>query len=284
MHTPTLPEIRKVHRLIQECRDLGDDCAVWNDHLIRGMQLLVDGDVVAAGQIAGVRSGKFASLGLLDVGWERGFDRSGWNNGLALWMSNPYYSPVMCAGYRHVVEGIGPAVISPQEVLPENDWHRTEAYQAVIDAMGCVHHLGCVFGIPTGPDDTQIWVFNRGKGKRAFNEREQAIVEYLSEAITPLIGGTLAGFREVRPSQLAPRVRQVLACALEGDGDKQIALRLRISDHTVNQYMKLIYRHFHVNSRAELLSRWIKRGWGATVAWNTGELPYVHLDVADRCA
>ncbi len=56
-------------------------------------------------------------------------------------------------------------------------------------------------------------------------------------------------------------MRQVLACLLEGDGDKQIAARLRLSLHTVNEYTKVIFRHFGVRSRPELLTRWVRRKW-----------------------
>jgi DNA-binding CsgD family transcriptional regulator len=69
------------------------------------------------------------------------------------------------------------------------------------------------------------------------------------------------------PFELAPRVRQVLRCLLEGDGDKQIARRLGISPYTVNQYTKVIYRHFRVASRAELLALWIRRGYPKGFAW-----------------
>ena len=55
----------------------------------------------------------------------------------------------------------------------------------------------------------------------------------------------------------------MLRCLLEGDSDKQVAARLRLSPATVNEYTKRIYRHFRVTSRAELLARWVRRGWGA---------------------
>jgi DNA-binding CsgD family transcriptional regulator len=81
------------------------------------------------------------------------------------------------------------------------------------------------------------------------------------------VGGPLARFSDPSPCDLAPRVRQVLALLLQGDGDKQIASRLKISPHTVNQYLKTLYRHFRVESRAELLARWIRRGWGEQFPW-----------------
>jgi DNA-binding CsgD family transcriptional regulator len=54
---------------------------------------------------------------------------------------------------------------------------------------------------------------------------------------------------------------------LEGDSDKQIAKRLGISVHTVNQQAKSIFHYFGVSSRPELLARWVRRGWGRCLGW-----------------
>ena len=69
-----------------------------------------------------------------------------------------------------------------------------------------------------------------------------------------------------RGSASAVRLRQVLDCLLEGDSEKQVAARLGVTPPTVNQYVKAVYRHFRVNSRAELMARWIRihRRAGAT--------------------
>jgi DNA-binding CsgD family transcriptional regulator len=54
-------------------------------------------------------------------------------------------------------------------------------------------------------------------------------------AIALLVGGPLARANDPSPADLAPRVRQVLRHLLEGDGDKQIAARLGLTRHTVNE-------------------------------------------------
>jgi DNA-binding CsgD family transcriptional regulator len=59
----------------------------------------------------------------------------------------------------------------------------------------------------------------------------------------------------------------VLRCLLEGDGDKQIAARLGLTRHTMNQYVKTIFRHFGVQSRAELLARWVRRCYETQFPW-----------------
>ena len=62
--------------------------------------------------------------------------------------------------------------------------------------------------------------------------------------------------------------REVLRCLLEGDSDKQVAARLKMSKHTANGHTKAIFAHFGVSGRAELLARWLRRGWGRRLAWS----------------
>ena len=59
-------------------------------------------------------------------------------------------------------------------------------------------------------------------------------------------------------TDLAPRLARVLGCLLEGDGEKQVAKRLRLSPHTVREYVTLLYRHFDTHSRAELIAACVR--------------------------
>ena len=64
---------------------------------------------------------------------------------------------------------------------------------------------------------------------------------------------------EPGPDKLSPRLRQTLACLLEGDSEKQVAARLGLSQATAHQYVTALYRHFKVTTRAQLLAHVIKR-------------------------
>ena len=55
--------------------------------------------------------------------------------------------------------------------------------------------------------------------------------------------------------KLSRRERSVLLSLTNGETPRTIAKSLKISESTVNQYVKAIYRHFRVNSRARLLHR-----------------------------
>jgi DNA-binding CsgD family transcriptional regulator len=66
-------------------------------------------------------------------------------------------------------------------------------------------------------------------------------------------------------ARFGPRERQVLSIMLRGLGEKEIARELGISPNTVHSYVTNIYRYFGVDSRAALLSLWIKDGPSATL-------------------
>lgn len=57
---------------------------------------------------------------------------------------------------------------------------------------------------------------------------------------------------------LSPRMRETLERLIQGDSERQIALRLKISQHTVHVYVRQLYKRFNVNSRGELLARFIR--------------------------
>jgi DNA-binding CsgD family transcriptional regulator len=59
--------------------------------------------------------------------------------------------------------------------------------------------------------------------------------------------------------KMAPRLRQTLDLLLIGDGEKQIAAKLKLSPHTIHDYVKMVYRQFGVCSRAELLALWVRK-------------------------
>jgi len=62
------------------------------------------------------------------------------------------------------------------------------------------------------------------------------------------------------PEQLTPREREVLRLVSEGLGNKQIAERLAISEHTAKFHISSILGKLSVSSRAEAVSQGIKRG------------------------
>jgi len=60
---------------------------------------------------------------------------------------------------------------------------------------------------------------------------------------------------------LTPREREVLQLAAEGLANKQIALELEISEHTVKFHLSSLYTKLGVTSRTEAVRAGARRGW-----------------------
>jgi DNA-binding CsgD family transcriptional regulator len=234
-----LVQVCRIYGLLDDCRRLGDDCRLWLEKLVGGLQSLLDADGGNAAQFCtaapeetkpnGVAKGKYS---LTDA--EFFLDRSDRSYMLQ-------FGQELASG---MPDGAGQTVV--MQVAG------TATYADQITALSRIRGGAC---------DIQVLHVTRTPQRPPFDRRDVATMLFLAQLFGRAVGDSLAGFRERRPSELPPRVQEVLGGLLRGEGDKQIAQRLRISRHTVNQYVKLLYAYFDVKSRAELMSRWIKRGW-----------------------
>ena len=58
--------------------------------------------------------------------------------------------------------------------------------------------------------------------------------------------------------QLTDRERDILRCLASGLANKEIAVRLRISEHTVKTHLKAIFLKLEVSSRAGTVAAWLE--------------------------
>jgi DNA-binding CsgD family transcriptional regulator len=260
-------DVRAVYQLVGECRELGDDPAGWRRHLLATAARLTGSAVTI--EYEGLFLDPFRLTGIMDWGWETsGFDRA-----IFVRINEEYvrlgaeFNPMVPAYFAKRDASRGPC-LSRNDVLSDSQWYRSRYYQDWHSSVGADAMMYCILPLPaSGSPLNNLLVFIRPHRERDFTARHQAIVRELHEKVTTLIGGPLAGFHEPSPADLPPRVRQTLQCLLEGDSDKEVARRLGLGRYTVNQYTKVIFAHFGVESRAELLARWIRRGWGTKCAW-----------------
>jgi DNA-binding CsgD family transcriptional regulator len=257
-------DVRAVFHLVGECRELGDDPVAWRQHLLAGAARLTGADA------ARYYEGRWEPGGLTGVvnwGFENGFDRQivdlmdaefprqGFN-------FSPMFQPFMAA----LRQGLGPS-LTRADLLRDTEWYRSSFYRIYHAPSGADVMMYSTLPLPGGGGQLSGRTLIRAIGQPDFTPRARVIDRELHAAITALVGGPLARLDEPSPADLPPRLRQVLRCLLEGDADKQVAARLGLTRHTVNQYIKVIFRHFGVGSRAELLARWVRRGWGGRCAW-----------------
>jgi len=98
----------------------------------------------------------------------------------------------------------------------------------------------------------------RHTGRSAFNPRDAAITHLIFQESSGLHAAELPGEVEPLAESLTPRQRVVLAQLIDGCSARQIAANLGLSLHTANDHIKAIYKHFEVQSRAELMRRFMQ--------------------------
>lgn len=258
---------RAIIRLAGECRDLGDDAESWRSHLVQGLARLVDADLGSSGESGGHAGGPPRTLGVLHWQYSLFAGPKTYSDIFTALQDEPARYCILRRWYA--VQGRQDGAVSTRrKIYEDREWDASPSANFVHRPLGVDHVVTCFRAIPDGDGDVCMGtVLYRSRGRRDFGEREVAIVREAHAAIAPQVGGPLARFEGPSPRDLPPHMRRVLACLLEGDGDKQVAVRLGLSAYSVNQYTKGLYRHFGVRSRAELLARWLRRAYPDPPAW-----------------
>lgn len=101
-----------------------------------------------------------------------------------------------------------------------------------------------------------IVMLTRAAGEPPFTDRDAYLCELcLSEMAWPYTPHV--DYTDPRIDALQPRLKKVMRHLLEGDSEKQVALKLGLSPHSVHQYVKQLYAQLEVCSRGELLAQWV---------------------------
>ncbi len=257
-------DVTALLKLVGECRDLGVDTVAWREHLVLGLSALVDAEGGFTGEMAGCRALEPRDLGVVAAWRAEGPRFDELDPEVAEFVREPRHWFSQREYHRRNLSE-GGVCLTRRDFIDDRTWQASPDFAWVADLFGLDERLWCFRPLPVatpGADESLGLILFRQRGRPDFDGRSRLRVRLACEALAPIVGPRLARFADPSPAGLPPRVRQVLACVLEGDGDKQVAARLGIGEHTVNQYTKALFRHFHVRGRAELLSLWIRRGWG----------------------
>jgi DNA-binding CsgD family transcriptional regulator len=156
-----------------------------------------------------------------------------------------------------------------RQLISDAAWYRSVTWNEYRRPMRLDDQLSSVYRVSdTGA--ISVIALHRARDERPFSPHEHRLLDFFHGELGPLIGRALVSAREPGPDTLSPRLRQTLACLLEGDTEKQVAGRLGLSPMTIHQYVTALYRQFGVGSRAQLLAHAIKRvrrdGWSGLPA------------------
>lgn len=156
-------------------------------------------------------------------------------------------------GLALVREGRWPAVVLREQCVSDRMWYASAHCNEVRRPCGVDDCLNVLF--PAGhPHRYMGMCFSRVWGDRVrFTVRDRAILELMIRET----GQFLIEAAKPSPEGLSPRGQGVLRLLKGGLSEKEIAHALGLSPHTVHDYIKVIYKRYHVNNRASLMALWL---------------------------
>ena len=256
-------DISAVIRLVREVCDRWDDPIAWRSRLLEGLCVLLNAD---AGMMLTEHGGKPRRFGTLPVTSVVGLSPTKRS------LVQPAVSRMEQRDYEEVGENFLPGLTGLYDDLMHHGWVTAMRSQMVDDQTyhAAPHYLQFrkqldwddyvvsirIVDFPRRPEGISI---DRRHGAPRFGPREVTLLKLLHDEIAPLVGVRLATERHLCRDGLSNRLRQTLSLLLDGFSEKQAARELGLSDRTVHDYVTMLYKHFNVCSRAELLAYFIRR-------------------------
>ncbi|MBA3315421.1 MAG: hypothetical protein H0T47_19305 [Planctomycetaceae bacterium] len=245
-----LRDVRDVFRAVGECRELGSDREAWMRHALAAVRSLTPARVAAVGfqPPAGFQLMRDVRTPV-DDGLE-GTERAVFVE----YHATERYFDDPCF-HRYLEIRRPDLTIRTRRLASATEFERSGIWDWA-RGMGTGDHL---FSQRRVLDRRSCLNFSMWTPFRAapFERRDARLVRLLNMELARLVGPALYDGENPR-SALPPRLRKTLERLLLGDSEKQAALALGLSKATVHEYVGLLYRHFDVNSRSELMARCLR--------------------------
>ncbi|HEY7388072.1 MAG TPA: LuxR C-terminal-related transcriptional regulator [Bryobacteraceae bacterium] len=251
-----LPDAHQAFEILGECRELWADPREWRRHLLRRLAELTHCRVAFCLELAdeGGRIGDHL-LSAEDVGWETGRERRILVEGLTevplsfslLW--NAFASALTS---RRELTALQPALIDQRR------WQASEMYDRYIRPTRIGEGLMSAIRIERS-ETWDHWCICNDRGDPPPGPRERQLVALIHEQIARMYGRELTTWRDRSLKGLTPRRREVLRLLLDGRPEKEIAWAMGRTQPAIHEHIEYLYRHFGVNSRAQLAAYFLRR-------------------------
>lgn len=246
----SLAELRRAFRLIGDARDVGHDLAAWPTVLTTGLAPLIGAKVIIVGRIVLDRGEPPRNVHLSDCGWDSPLQREVWYQ---RYFHEHNYDRVETF-HRFLPAVSGLTTRTRGQLMDDAEWYRSFEFNEINRGLG-IDDMIASAASSKGPESRELFALCavRPVGGTPFGRRQRRLLHIFHHEFARQLGRSI--FLETGPfANLPPRLQRLLDCLLEGDGEKQAALRLGLSRHTIHEYAKLLYQHLDVSSRGELLA------------------------------
>jgi DNA-binding CsgD family transcriptional regulator len=241
-------ELRQALRLTNELRELPYDSDLQKGHALDGLCALVGAQVGLWAVVDGMAVGRPVLQNTLDRGWSGDSEREAFLRFLRAEQERTL-DPSM-PSLAQITEG--PLFTRTREQLVDDrTWYGSAHVQELRRVARVDHFIYTAMRISS--NEARCIAVHRPWGAKPFTERERLLIDmfhresqWLHDPSRPIESALLRG--------LGPRLQETLHALARGLSEKQVAAELGLSQHTVHDYVKALYRHFGVSSRSELLA------------------------------
>jgi DNA-binding CsgD family transcriptional regulator len=235
-----LGDVRNVFRLIGELREMGSDPQKWRPHMIKRLQKLLRAEIVISSEI---HFRKIAEkMRVIDIGWGCDSDQN-------IWQIQSEREDETPEAYWLLAGKPAPAPVAPgaaeEQLVPVKPAKPLYGGTCFVMSQYALPHAGAV---------DQLGL-HRASGDQPFSHAEHRLVRLFHVELGRLWKRDAIRRAKDPSADLPPRLTQTLAALLEGASEKQIALKLELSQHTIHNYVKALHQRFEVSSRGELLAK-----------------------------
>jgi len=249
-----LGDVRKAFRLVGEVRELGSDPQRWRPHMVLALRKLVNADVVVSSEIHFRKLKTTGRMKVFDIGWGSEPDGKVWQinteredeqpENFWLAMSAPVDRKT-AEGEEHAEGHSGHQGEHETELVPVRPTRNVHGGRYLILSQYALPHAGVVdqLGLHRAWDD------------KPFTAADHKLVRLFHVELGRLWKRDAIRRAKDPTTALPPRLTQTLNELLAGSSEKQIAVKLDLSRHTIHNYVKALHQRFGVNSRGELLAR-----------------------------
>lgn len=162
-----------------------------------------------------------------------------------------FHRPVM-----QLVGEAGHACLTRSTVWSDSSWYNAGVFQDTFRSLELDHFLVYVRYF-AGDSWSHLTIFRRA-GQPDFTHRDRNLIEVGLTSIVWMCPSVAETIPPDAFAGLSARQRTVMLLLLDGLARKEIASRLRITLHTVNDHVKALYEHFGVTSATELGARFLR--------------------------
>lgn len=248
-------DVSRAYQLIGECCDLWAEPSAWRRRLLEGTVDLTS-SMVGMMQTFWLTDQPVAPVlqEVASAGWP---DEATYRNYKRISEDNP---PMV--GIDHalgVMMKEGEVTIARHHHIPDDVWEKCTYFQSYMRPADSDHFIVNMRPGTSGPNAVDCYAVGRQLNDPRYSERDVKLIRLLRHEISSLIGTRLTTEAHHSIHGLQRRCRATLELLMRGASEKEVARELHRSVNTIHEHIMIIYRHFNVSSRAELLAYFIQR-------------------------